>query len=61
MNKDRVKGTLRVSIGKAQAKLGEVTGNTEQEAKGLKKEIEGMLQRSYGAAKERVKDAVKKA
>lgn len=60
MNKDQVKGTIKESIGKAQEKLGEVTGNTEQEAKGLKREIEGKLQRGYGDAKEKVKDAVKK-
>jgi uncharacterized protein YjbJ (UPF0337 family) len=61
MNKDQVKGTIKVSIGKAQEKLGKVTGNTKQEVKGLNKEIEGTVQRSYGDAKEAVKDAVNKA
>jgi uncharacterized protein YjbJ (UPF0337 family) len=60
MNKDRLKGTIKVSAGKLQAKLGEITGNTRQEAKGLSKEIEGKVQRSYGDAKQSVKDVLKK-
>ncbi len=60
MNKDQVKGAVKVSIGKAQEKLGEVTGNTGQQVKGLNKEIEGKVQRAFGDAKDRVKDLSKK-
>lgn len=61
MNKERLKGTIKPSIGKAQAKLGDVTGNTEQEAKDLSKEIEGNLQRTFGDAKEWFNDELNKA
>ena len=61
MNKERIRGTIKVSIGKAQAKLGDVTGNTGQEAKGLRKEIEGNLQRTFGDAKEKFNDLSNKA
>lgn len=61
MNKDRIRGTIKVSVGKAQAKLGDVTGNTGQEAKGLSKEFEGNLQRTFGDAKEKFNDELTKA
>ena len=61
MNNDRIKGTIKASIGKAQAKLGDITGNTGQEAKGLSKELEGNLQRTFGDAKNKLNDVLKKA
>ena len=59
MNKDQVAGVAKDALGKVQEKAGEVTGNREQEAKGLVKQAEGKVQKNYGDAKEVVKDAGK--
>lgn len=59
MNKDQVKGSLKVAEGKIQQAAGKLTGNETQEAKGLLKEVAGKTQKNYGDAKETVKDAVK--
>lgn len=57
MNKDQVKGKVTDIAGKAQEKLGDVTGSKEQQAKGLAKQGKGKLQKGFGDAKEAVKDA----
>ena len=41
MNKDQVKGTAKDIAGKVQEGAGKVTGDREQEAKGLSKQVEG--------------------
>ena len=61
MNKDQVIGTAKDIAGKAQEKLGEVTGSTEQRAKGLVKQVEGHAQKSLGDAKEVLKDVTHKS
>jgi uncharacterized protein YjbJ (UPF0337 family) len=43
-----------------QQKTGEVIGSTEQQAKGLAKQVEGKTQKNYGDAKEVIKDANRK-
>jgi uncharacterized protein YjbJ (UPF0337 family) len=45
--------------GKLQEAAGELTGNREQEAKGILKQVEGKGQKALGDAKEIVKDASK--
>ena len=57
MNKDQVKGKATDIAGKAQEKLGDVTGSEEQQAKGLAKQVKGKLQKGFGDAKEAVEDA----
>jgi len=57
MNKDQVKGTVKVAAGKVQQKVGEVVGNDDQQVKGLEKQIEGNVQKAVGNVKEKIKDA----
>lgn len=56
MNKDQVKGIAKDIAGKVQEEAGKLTGNTNQQVKGLGKQISGTLQKSYGDAKEIVKE-----
>jgi len=56
MNKDQVKGSIKDAAGKVQEKVGEATGNREQEAKGLNKQVEGKTQKTVGDVKEAVDD-----
>ena len=58
MNKDQVTGGAKEIAGKAQEKLGELTGSDKQQIKGIEKQVEGKVQKTYGDAKEVVKDAV---
>ncbi len=59
MNKDQVKGILKDVAGKAQEKVGKLIGNKQQQVKGLGKQISGNAEKSYGDAKEIVKDSNK--
>ncbi len=60
VNKSQVKGVIKDAAGKVQEEAGKLVGNKEQEAKGLKKQVEGKAEKKLGDAKEVVKDAVKK-
>ena len=42
MNKDQIKGAVKDAAGKVQSKAGEMTGSTEQQAKGMVKQAEGL-------------------
>ena len=55
MNKDQAAGTAKDIAGKIQRKVGEVTGNTNQQIKGAAKQTEGKLQKGAG----NVADAVR--
>ena len=55
MNKDQVKGEAKDLAGKAQRKVGEAVGSTEQEAKGALKQGEGKVQKAAGDVKEAAK------
>jgi uncharacterized protein YjbJ (UPF0337 family) len=57
VNKDQVKGKATDIAGKAQEKLGDITGSEEQQAKGLAKQVKGKAQKGFGDAKDAVKDA----
>ncbi len=57
MNKDQVKGTAKDIAGKAQEKVGELTGSASQQIKGLKNQAEGKIQKGVGDVKESVDDA----
>lgn len=59
MNKDQVKGAVKNIAGKVQEEAGKLAGNQDQQVKGLGKQIAGQAQKSYGDAKEVVKDAFK--
>ena len=51
MNKDQVKGTGKDIAGKIQEGAGELTGDREQEAKGLAKQVEGKTQKKVCSRK----------
>lgn len=57
MNTDQVKGSIKNAAGKVQQKTGAAIGSEKQQAKGLGKQIEGKVQKSFGDAKEAAKDA----
>ncbi|MFZ6749608.1 CsbD family protein [Undibacterium sp. Ren11W] len=59
MNKDQVKGVAKDIAGKVQEEAGKLAGNKEQQVKGLGKQISGKAEKSYGDAKEILKDANK--
>jgi len=60
MNKDQVKGTVKDAAGKIQEKTGQMIGSADQQAKGIKKQVEGKTQKAVGDIKEVVKDAGQK-
>jgi uncharacterized protein YjbJ (UPF0337 family) len=57
MNKDQVKGMVKDLAGKVQEEVGKLVGSKEQQAKGLDKQISGKVEKTYGDAKEIIKDA----
>ena len=48
MNRDQVKGAAKDTAGKIQRKVGELTGNENQQAKGTAKQVEGKIQKGVG-------------
>ena len=56
MNKDQVKGAAKDIGGKIQEEAGRLVGNKEQEAKGLKHQVEGKVQKGAGDLKEAFAD-----
>ena len=59
MNKNQVKGTIKDLAGKVQEEAGKLMGNKTQQVKGIGKQVAGKAEKSYGDAKEVVKDASK--
>ncbi len=57
MNSDQIKGSVKDVAGKAQRKLGEAIGSTEQQVKGAATQVEGKAQKAVGDLREAVKDA----
>ncbi|HUV99727.1 MAG TPA: CsbD family protein [Gallionella sp.] len=60
MNKNQVKGSLKDIAGKVQEKTGQLVGSKEQQVKGLGKQISGKAEKTYGDAKEVIKDSNKR-
>jgi uncharacterized protein YjbJ (UPF0337 family) len=56
MNTDQIKGSAKDVAGKAQRKLGEAVGSTDQQIKGATNQVEGKAQKVVGNAKEVYKD-----
>lgn len=54
MNKDQIKGSIKDAAGKVQEKVGQNTGDRDQEAKGVGNQAEGKTQKIVGD----VKDAI---
>jgi uncharacterized protein YjbJ (UPF0337 family) len=59
MNKDEIKGSVKDVAGKAQQKVGELTGSETQQIKGLKNQAEGKIQKGVGHVKDAIDDAKK--
>jgi uncharacterized protein YjbJ (UPF0337 family) len=59
MNKNQIQGTAKDIAGKVQEEAGKLVGSKEQQAKGLNKQISGKAEKSYGDAKEHIKDVIK--
>jgi uncharacterized protein YjbJ (UPF0337 family) len=57
MNKDQVNGTLKGVPGKTRERVGNATGNREEEAKGVVAQAEARLQKAYGDVKEALKNS----
>ena len=51
MNKDQAKGHMKDIAGKVREKLGALTGNRKEQAKGLADQAEGKLQKGVGDLK----------
>ena len=60
MNKDQTNGVVKDIAGKVQAETGKLTGNKEQQAKGLQKQVAGKGEKKLGDAREAVKDGTGK-
>ena len=48
MNRNQVKGAAKDTAGKIQRKVGELTGNKNQQAKGTARQVEGKIQKGMG-------------
>ncbi len=55
MNKNQIEGSVKKVAGKIQQKVGEATGNTNQQVKGAEKRIEGAVQKGVGNVEQAVK------
>ncbi|MCE4553125.1 CsbD family protein [Roseateles cellulosilyticus] len=60
MNSDQIKGTVKDVAGKAQRKLGEAVGSTDQQVKGALNQAEGKAQKAAGNVREAAKDLNRK-
>jgi uncharacterized protein YjbJ (UPF0337 family) len=60
MNRNQVKGAAKNVAGKVQQKVGELTGNKNQQAKGAAKQVEGKVQRGAGNVEEALDKAGRK-
>ena len=60
MNKDKVKGSVKDAAGKVQEQFGKAVGSSEQQAKGVARQVEGKTQKKVGDVKEGVREITKK-
>lgn len=59
MNKDQVIGVAKNIAGKVQQETAKLTGSKAQQVKGLDKQIAGNAQKTYGDAREVIRNAFK--
>ena len=57
MNKNQTDNAVKDVAGKVQAETGKLTGNKEQQAKGLQKQGQGKAEKKIRDAKDTLKDA----
>jgi uncharacterized protein YjbJ (UPF0337 family) len=56
MDKDKVKGTIDDTVGRAKRQAGEWTGDTKTQAEGAAQQIKGKAEKAWGNVKETVRD-----
>jgi len=61
MNKDQVKGRVREAKGKVKEVAGKAIGNRRVEAEGDAEQLAGKVQKTYGDAKNEVRNEVRKS
>ena len=59
MDKDRVKGAINDTAGRAKRQVGEWTGNTDAQVEGAAQQIKGKAQKVVGSVKDAARDASK--
>ena len=57
MDKDEIKGKAKDVTGRVERKVGEWTGDTDTEAEGAAKQVEGKVQNAWGKTKDAVRNA----
>lgn len=57
MDKDRVKGTVDDTVGRAKRQVGEWTGDTQTQAEGAAQQVKGKAEKAWGNVKDAVRDA----
>ena len=60
MNRNQVKGAAKDVAGKVQRKVGELTGNENQQAKGTAKQVEGKVHKGVGNVEQALDEAARK-
>ena len=60
MNRNQVKGAAKDVAGKVQRKVGELTGNENQQARGTAKQVEDKVQKGVGNVEQVVNEADRK-
>lgn len=61
MDKDRVEGKVKDVAGRVERQVGEWTGDTEKQAHGAAKQVEGKVQNAWGNVKDAARSATKDA
>lgn len=59
MHKDELKGGAKDAMGKVKREAGKMTDNERLEAEGALDQAEGKTQKTFGKAKDAVRDALK--
>lgn len=61
MDKDKVKGTIDDSIGRAKRQVGEWTGDSGAQVEGAAQQVKGKTEKAWGNVKDAARDIKKKA
>jgi uncharacterized protein YjbJ (UPF0337 family) len=57
MDKDKVKGAIDDTVGRAKRQTGEWTGDTKTQAEGAAQQVKGKVEKAWGNVKDAVRDA----
>ncbi len=58
MNKDKIKGTWKVTKGRVKEEVGHATGNASTETEGIVDQLKGRIQKGIGNVKDSLKKGV---